>query len=64
MDGDAARPERHADIAKRTADLEAVHASLGFIESELLVKALLAKLDRTELLREQMIAVREARRSA
>jgi hypothetical protein len=63
MDGDAANPERHADLAKRTADLEALHASLDFIDSELLVKDVLSKLDRTEFLREQMVAAREARKS-
>jgi hypothetical protein len=63
MDGDAANSEWHADLAKRTADLEAIHASLDFIGSERLVKDVLSKLDRTEFLREQMVAVREARKS-
>jgi hypothetical protein len=64
MDGDAAIPERHADLAKRTADLEAIHASLEFMESEVLVKDVLSKLDRTEFLREQLVAVRAGRKSA
>ena len=63
MNGDAAKPERHADLAKRAADLEAIHASLDFNGSELLVNDVLSKLDRTESLREQLIAVREARKS-
>jgi hypothetical protein len=63
MDGDAANPERHADLAKRTADLEAIHASLDFIESEVLVKDVRSKLDRTEFLHERLVAVWEARKS-
>jgi len=64
MHGDAASQDRHAELAKRTADLEAIHASLDFIESELLVKDVLSKLDRTESLREEMLAMRRARKTA
>jgi hypothetical protein len=53
-----ARGSREADSGPR-----AVHASLDFIDSELLVKDVLSKLDRTEFLREQMVAAREARKS-
>jgi hypothetical protein len=65
MNGDAATPDNpNAELAKRTADLEAIHLSLDFIESELLVKDVLSRLDKTESLREQMIAMRDARKSA
>jgi hypothetical protein len=63
MNSDGASPERHADIAKRQADLASVHASLDFFESELLAKEVESKLDRSRFLHEQLVAARERRRS-
>jgi hypothetical protein len=61
---DHERLGRHGDLAKRQADLAAVHASLDFIESELLVDELKRQLDRSRSLREQLVAAREARKSS
>jgi hypothetical protein len=60
MRGDNA--EKHADVAKRKADLEAIHHHLNFIESELLVNEVRSRIDRSQSLLDQLEAVREARR--
>ena len=64
MMSDGRTRERHGDLAKRQADLAAIHASLDFIESELLVADVKRQLDRSRVLREQLIAAREARKSS
>jgi hypothetical protein len=63
MHGAGANARKHADLAKRQADLAAIHASLDFIESELLVKDVRSRLDRSRCLRDQLVAVREGRKS-
>ena len=63
MNSDGASLERHQDLAKRQADLAAIHESLDLIESELLVKEVRSRLDRSRFLREQLAAAREDRRS-
>jgi hypothetical protein len=63
MNSGGASPERHADLAKRQADLAAIHASLDLIESELLVKEVRSRLDRSRFLREQLATARERRKS-
>jgi hypothetical protein len=62
MRGDGGNAGKQADLAKRKADLEAVHSSLDFIESELLVKEVRSKIDRSQSLHDQLVAVRETRR--
>jgi hypothetical protein len=57
-------PERHQDLAKRQADVAAIHASLDLIDRQLLVDEVKRQLDRSQSLREQMIATREARKSS
>ena len=56
-------PDRHGDLAKRQADLAAVHEALDLIESELLVKEVRSRLDRSRFLREQLATARERRKS-
>ncbi len=63
-DDEAPAAERHEDLAKRQADLAAVHASLDFIESELLVDQVKRQIDRSRFLRQQVVAAREARKSS
>jgi hypothetical protein len=63
MRGDAGNAGKHADVAQRKADLEAIHSYLDFLESELLVKEVRSKIDRSQSLLDQLEAVREARRS-
>jgi len=62
MRGDGGNAEKHADVAKRKADLEAIHSYLDFIESELLVKEVRSRIDRSQSLLDQLEAVREAKR--
>jgi hypothetical protein len=63
MNRDRPSGERHADLAKRRAELAAVNASLEFVESELLVDQVKRELDRSRFFRQQLVAAREARRS-
>jgi hypothetical protein len=63
MRGDGGNAGKHADVAQRKADLEAIHSYLDFIESKLLVKEVRSKIDRSQSLLDQLEAVREARRS-
>ena len=56
--------ERHAELAKRKASLEAVDASLNLIEGDLLVDKAKRRRDESRLLREQLVAARNARRNA
>jgi hypothetical protein len=55
-------PDRHWDLAKRQADLAAVHEALDLIESELLVDEVKRQVDRSQRLLEQLVAAREAHR--
>jgi len=55
-------PEWNGDLAKRQANLAAVHEALDFIESQLLVDELKRQIDRSRSLLEQLEAVREARK--
>jgi hypothetical protein len=62
MYGDGGNAGKQANFAKRQADLAAIHSALDFIESELLVKEVRSKIDRSQSLLDQLVAVREARR--
>jgi hypothetical protein len=64
MKRDGPSVERHADLTKRRAQLAAVHASLVFVESELLVEQVKRELDRSRFFRQELVAAREARRSS
>jgi hypothetical protein len=55
-------PEWNGDLAKRQANLAAVHEALDLIESQLLVDELKRQIDRTQALLQQLEAVREARK--
>jgi hypothetical protein len=63
MRGDGGNAGEHADLAKRKADLAAVHSYLDFIDSEFLVKEVRSKIDRAQSLLDQLVAVREGRTS-
>jgi hypothetical protein len=59
MSHDKPSGDRHADLAKRRADLAAIHASLDLIESELLAEQVRRELGDTRRFRRRSEADRE-----
>ena len=59
MTRDRPSRERHMELAKRRAELAAVHASLVFVESELLVDQVKRELDRSRRCRQQLVTARQ-----